>query len=115
MRHDTPTLAPDLPAPPPRPPVVRELFSRGYCAVQRRRGFIQRSMWEASPLAPWGDSRYEARRSRHAGRLPRLSREQSGVLAELGRTGVAIQTLDLPPAVLGSALSFIAGLRSQRT
>ena len=125
MRHDTLTPATagghggtGLAAaaqPPSRPPAIRELLSRGYWAVQRRRGFIRRSVWEASPLAPWGDSRYEARRSLHAAHLPRLSTEHRGVLADLRAVGVAIRTLDLPPAVLDSALSFIARLRFQRT
>jgi len=127
MRHDTLTPATagarghvgagpaDAAEPPPRPPAIRELLSRGYSAVHRRKGFIQRSVWEASPLAAWGDSRYEARRSLHAGQLPRLSRAHRGVLGDLRETGVAVRTLDLPPAVLDSALSFIARLRSQQT
>lgn len=95
--------------------VFRELLPRGYQAVTRRSAFIQRSVWESSPLGLWGDNRYEARRSVYAHHLPQVSSEHSGILADLHHTGVAIRTVELPTAVLESAQRFIRLLRSKQT
>jgi hypothetical protein len=94
---------------------VREFLPRGYWAVKRRGAAIQHSLMAMSPLAAWGENRYEARRSDHADNLPRLSREHTGVLADLRNTGVAVRNVELPAAVLDSAYRFVETLRSKRT
>jgi hypothetical protein len=93
--------------PPSRRP-ARELLLKGYQAVNRRAGFIRWAL-RAS------DARYEARRARHAASLPELSREHSGILADLSDTGVAVRTVRLPPAVRASARRFTELLRAKRT
>lgn len=99
----------------PQRRLVREFLLRGYWSIKRRGATIQRSMMATPLLAAWGDSRYEARRSDHADHLPRLSRDQTSVLADLRNTGVSVRTLELPGAVLDSAYGFIQTLRSKRT
>jgi hypothetical protein len=94
---------------------IRELFARWYQGVKRRAAFLQRWLWASSPLGSWGDNRYGSRRSQHVANLPRLSREHTGVLADLAGTGVAVRTVELPGAVLDSAHRFTAILRSRRT
>jgi hypothetical protein len=96
---------------PPRRRGIRELLPRGYWVVKRRAAFVQRSLSSYSG----GNNRYEARRSLHADNLPLLSREHSGILADLRDTGVAIRTLELPTSVLDSACRFIDILRSKPT
>jgi hypothetical protein len=94
---------------------IREVLSRWYHAVKRRAAFVQRWLWASSPLRSRGDNRYEARRCQHAPNLPRLSREHTGILADLGNIGVAVSTLQLPSPVLDSADHFLKLLRSKVT
>jgi hypothetical protein len=94
---------------------IRELLPRCYQGLKRRSAFLRRSLWASSPLGSWGDNRYEARRSQHAANLPRLCREHAGIVADLGDTGVAIRTLELPSAVLDSTYRFTQMLCSRRT
>jgi hypothetical protein len=95
--------------------VLREFLPRGYWAVKRRGAAIQRSMMATSPFAAWGDNRYKARRSEHTDNLPRLSRDHTGILADLRSTGVSVRTLELPAAILDSAYRFVETLRAKRT
>lgn len=95
---------------------IRDLARRGYSAARRRSGFIHRSVLDwSSHLGSWSDTRYEARRSLHAGKLPEVSTEQSELLAELRQSGVAVRAVQMPPAVFESAERFIGLLRSKPT
>ena len=88
------------------------MLQQGYRGVRRRAFFAQRvlsSSWSR------GDNRYDALRSLHADNLPSVSPEHSGVLADLRDSGVAIRTLELPPAALESAYRFVGLLRSKQT
>jgi hypothetical protein len=104
------TESADFPQTTPQRRVIRELLSRGYWALRRRSAFIRCSLRGSRR-----DVRFEARRLQHADNLPELSDENSDILADLRKTGVAVRPVKLPTAVGDSARRFAELLCSKRT
>lgn len=90
---------------------VRRLVPRAISAMRRRSAFALRSLAETPLVSHWSDQRYDAKRARHAIRLPSVSDEQRTVLADLDDAGVAVRAVDLPPDVVASADRFVGLLR----
>jgi hypothetical protein len=110
---------PVLPVPLPEAPDVAPSFSRRAAYALglaiRGSGAYRRRIAQSALLRPLSEARYESRRSRHASSVPALSGDQTAVLSELRRDGVAVRSIDPPADVVRAADAIIGRIRRRNT